>query len=1709
MKSDRVPELERALAAAKERYAQHATDMADAQAQLAELKDGLTQLHAQNSTLSEQLDEKTRVAEAARREAVDAVKLAREGSHTALRDVDAARVTLEAEAELRNREHAAEVEQLTQEAETHKARAESSAQEAATALAQVAHLEGEVENLQQGEETLQAQVAHLEGELEALHDDAERAERLLLIRCAASKKRAVARALRYAEATVSAAVERLRRETPPSEVKLPESGMIAVLAAAEIDRPVLDFDGLFIEPRSREAPPINVPDVFARLNVAPLLENASVIVDPAVLADAARATDEVLRAALSAPTRAATRSSPHLDDDATLKVIEELRLAATALGDKYETRLHEVTSSRDAAVARTGELAAALSEERGLAAEATRASRRSRILSINKRRTTPRRCSSASTSCASTRTRRSSAACNSRPSKAATARDAHWERRWEVAAAEQAAKNGELVRRLHSSVKERNEAVAQVRDALRAARAAQQAVDEVSIGPSEDVAAELAKATSELADAKAAAVAASKAAARERDDGQKRLEAAEQRRVRELSKLEDEWRAKCAEQVKRAEGVGEERLERRMRQAQEDLEAARASSTEAIAAAHGRSDERLARERSMRLAAETELSEVERAKSDAERLLAKGLEDLEAVIQDRDARLLRASEASREAAADFEERLANGAAAAEAAESSLREDFEGRVAKLNEELASKTAAHARLQDVARTTEEQLRQVLDRDVTHRGTQSVEVHRIDRPAQTQIYGLEVVPDKPRRRKKDTSAVDRRFEDAAAARAAAEAKAALELRATEARFAEQLAALRSERDEVATLKAELATRTLQNQDEVEELQKRLSEATAEGQKVAALQEQLAEASTELKQAKADAVKRGEGLATTLKALEARLVETEESRSKLELQAEETQSQNEHLQLNLSVARRDAEARRQVHDKNLNDLQLSLRECRQELQGSLQAEKELRQTVAILEGEAEARKRLEAEVTELRSKAEADASSTGREMAELKRDLAQAQSELAVSSQVVPESPMVKRRLARLEGELAEALDGIETARDELNEAKRRFKKALDAAQAERDAMERDAEETVKKARATAEASVASARAEAADAVRLARGSAEQASRDVDAARVTRSTPRRRKGTRRTSGSSPRLLARATPRWRRRRLRPTRRRGSGRRSTRPRRSGPSTRRRRGACASRRARTGPAGAERRTTSRRSGAATRAPSSRGCDGSSRRRGRRRRPRPWRLRAELSELASPRSSDDEESPAVASLKRELEAARAALTDQRLRGDPAENDAVARLREALGRKDDQLEVLEDEVSRCRADVERRRGVEEELRRELLAKTSSTPPSGAKLLRTLAHGDEESPDLEDDADGDVEALERDLEEAQETISSLEAAADEAQRTIETLETAAAQDEAALEAYDGKLEAAQDDARPRSRMTIEAAQDGADARRRAAQDEIKRPRGAAEARQRAAALEDEIKAMRAVAETATLRGERDEARRSLDESHSLLGQARGAEAKAKDDLATLQKAHEDAVAAQATDSLRVGRLEAALEQHGSDLVEATANAARAEGALSRKADEVKRLETIIQQKEQNAVEASQRFDEILAKRTPDDRAAVERLQACIADRDAETARVLEKAKATEAHSLKLRETLAAAEANAAAYTAKYHLLEASTSAGSRARPGHRGAHDWSAAGVLPLLSVEFVTADTPSTRHLTCFSHAAQTAAVAALSKEREGPRGAAQST
>ena len=153
-----------------------------------------------------------------------------------------------------------------------------------------------------------------------------------------------------------------------------------------------------------------------------------------------------------------------------------------------------------------------------------------------------------------------------------------------------------------------------------------------------------------------------------------------------------------------------------------------------------------------------------------------------------------------------------------------------------------------------------------------------------------------------------------------------------------------------------------------------------------------------------------------------------------------------------------------------------------------------------------------------------------------------------------------------------------------------------------------------------------------------------------------------------------------------------------------------------------------------------------------------------------LRRELAAAraaASPRSPDDEESRRRFT-QEELEAARAALTDQRLRGDPAEDDAVARLREALGRKDDQLEVLEDEVSRCRGDVERRRGVEEELRRELLAKTSSTPPSGAKLLRTLAHG--ESPDLENDADGNVEALERDLEEAQETISSLEAAADEA---------------------------------------------------------------------------------------------------------------------------------------------------------------------------------------------------------------------------------------------------------------------------------------------------------------------------------------------------
>ena len=212
-----------------------------------------------------------------------------------------------------------------------------------------------------------------------------------------------------------------------------------------------------------------------------------------------------------------------------------------------------------------------------------------------------------------------------------------------------------------------------------------------------------------------------------------------------------------------------------------------------------------------------------------------------------------------------------------------------------------------------------------------------------------------------------------------------------------------------------------------------------------------------------------------------------------------------------------------------------------------------------------------------------------------------------------------------------------------------------------------------------------------------------------------------------------------------------------------------------------------------------------------------------------------------------------------------------------------------------------------------------------------------------------------------------------------------------------------------------------------------------------AACARQRAAALDDEIKAMHeTVAETATLRGERDEARRALDEACRSLGEARGAEAKTKDMLATLQKTHEDAVAAQATDALRVGRLEAALERHGTDLVEATAKAARAEGSLARKADEVKRLETTLRQREQDAVEANERFEEILAKRDADDQAAVERLQACIADRDAETRGVLEKAKATEAHSLKLKETLAAAEANAAAYTAKYHLLEASTSAGS-----------------------------------------------------------------
>lgn len=47
----------------EERYVQHSTDMAQASAQLGELKEGLTQLHAQNGTLREQLDEKTRACQ--------------------------------------------------------------------------------------------------------------------------------------------------------------------------------------------------------------------------------------------------------------------------------------------------------------------------------------------------------------------------------------------------------------------------------------------------------------------------------------------------------------------------------------------------------------------------------------------------------------------------------------------------------------------------------------------------------------------------------------------------------------------------------------------------------------------------------------------------------------------------------------------------------------------------------------------------------------------------------------------------------------------------------------------------------------------------------------------------------------------------------------------------------------------------------------------------------------------------------------------------------------------------------------------------------------------------------------------------------------------------------------------------------------------------------------------------------------------------------------------------------------------------------------------------------------------------------------------------------------------------------------------------------------------------------------------------------------
>jgi len=1641
-------------------------------------------------------------AESARREAADAVGLASESSAKALRDVEAVQKTLEAEADLRDHGHKAQLDQLRSDAAsaeaTHAAQVAHLDGELAAlrkhCAEQVAHLGDELDHLHGQDEALQTQVAQLQGErrtleseLEAVHADAEDAEQLMLVRCHDSKQRAVRRALKYAEATIARTVDRLRRATPPTEERLPESALAAVLAAAEIDRPSLIgvLDALKSAPRRGEAAPSTLPDLFERLNFGPVLENASAVIDPAILSDASRVACDVLRAAL--------REAPITKDDGTIldacaKVLEDLKSETAARCDDQAKRLQEVLTARDAAVA-------SVAHERGLLAAAAEAhalelQRREHQLRMDADHALQRGVQLAA-------------------EQASTERNAHWERRWEVAAAEQAARTGELVRRLHASVQERNEAVEQVRAALRAARAAQRAVEGVAVAPA-DAAAELARATSDLADARCAAVAASKAATAERDECRRALQAAEKRRIVELAALEDEWRDRCAEKVMRAEASGEERLQRRLRQAQEDLAAARTSSNEAITAAHGRGDERLARETSMRLAAENEavVGEQERlalarAKDDAERLLAKGLEDLEAVIQDRDARLVRASEAAREAAAEFDKRLADGAAAAEAAELNLREVFDGQLTALNEALAAQSeqqerrhrddvararkdvarrvklaAAHAHLQEVARTEtslreayEDKLRQVLDRDIGQRATQTERLC-LDRPAQTQIYGLEVVVPDKRRRKRD--ALDQRFAAAAAARAAAEAKAAQVLRAAEERFADQLAALRAEHD-AAALKAKLATERSRSAEaaaacraeaekaslEVASLTARLEDATAKGERVAALQQLLEDSVNELNQAKADAAQRGDVLKQSVEVLETRLTAAEEDRATLEVQAEEVQSANEHLQLNLSVARRDAEMRRQVHEKSAKDLQVSLRASSIELERSLKAEAALERTVEGLQSEVREKGSLKEEIAALRSQAEASAADAGRLAAQLKRDLAACRAELAVSSKIVPESPMVKRRLARLEGELAEALDGIETARDELDEAKRRFKKALDAAEREReksvDNEKRNAEEAVRRARATAEASVAvaearaqSARREAADAVRLARGAAEQAARDVDDAQATleaehaartraheRQLAQLEDGRAAAAVASEATLARlrgaldasealraidATPPWKPRvEAAPD----SGWRGSDD--GSPVWRGDEGVVV--------AGLRRELAAARNAAPAAVAS---------------------LRVDLDgveSLASPRSETSDESPAVASLRVELEAARAALTDQRLRGDPAEDDAVARLREALGRRDDQLEVLEDEVSRCRADVERRRGVEDELRRQLAA------PARTPLPETPADGAS------------------DLAVATEALSA-------ARRTIASLETAAAQDEAALEAYPAALEAAQDAAAAalervaaleaelstaREEFEEDVAQvekELQEAHQRAAvsHTELSTARAAAEeyrqdaeeelhnALERVAALEAELSTANMAAEdlaearrtAATLRGERDEARRALDEATSAAGRARGDAAKALDDLEQLQGTCDAAVDAQATDALRVGRLEAALEQSGSDLVAATATAARAEGTLARRAAELARLGAALQQKEKDATEATQRFDAILATRDADDREAVGRLQKCLQDREHETSRVLVKARATEAQSARLQGTLAAAEANGAAYAAKYHLLEARTAEGS-----------------------------------------------------------------